>query len=189
MDNPYAAPESVITPIPVHHTASEQIRQEHLPHEASVKSIGTLYYLGAIILSLAFLSYAVTTSQILRTGTLGGYELALLIGSGLLILGLIVLQWKLAGGLRKLRPWVRIPIIIFSVIGLIGFPLGTIISGYILYLMLAAKSKMIFSPEYQQIIAETPHIRYKSSILKTVLVVILLVAALMGAAFFFRTAP
>lgn len=187
MVNPYAAPESVITPIPVHRAGAEQIRQEHLSHEASVKSIGTIYYLGAIILSLAFLSYAASTSLIISAGALGGSELALLFGTALLILGIIILQWKLAGGLRKLRPWVRIPIIVLSVIGLIGFPLGTLISAYILYLMLAAKSKMIFSPEYQQIIAETPHIRYKSGILKTVLIVILVMAALGGLAMYFTT--
>lgn len=189
MDNPYAAPESVITPIPVHNTESEQIRQAHLSHEASVKSIGSLYYLGAILLSLGFLGYMGTLFSFSRKGAAGGSEITILIVSALLMLGLIVLQWMLARGLRDLRPWVRIPTIILSIIGLLGFPLGTLISGYILYLMLSAKSKMIFSPEYRKIIADTPHLRYRTSFLKTVLVVILVIAAFMGIGFWFMAVP
>ena len=189
MDNPYAAPESVITPIPVHQTGAEQIRRAHLSHEASVISIGSLYYLGAILLSLGFLSYMVAIVLSWREGAAGGSELAVVIGGALLILAIIVLQWKLAGGLRNLRPWVRIPTIILSIIGLIGFPLGTLISAYILYLMFAAKSKMVFSPEYREIIAATPHLRYRTSFLKTVLVVILIIAAFMALAFFYKSVP
>lgn len=110
-------------------------------------------------------------------GTPGGREFLILIGLPLLLLALIILQFALAGGLRKLRPWVRIPVIILSIIGLIGFPLGTIISGYVLYLMLSAKSKMVFSTEYQRVIAQTPHIRYRSNLLVTVLVVLLVLVA------------
>jgi hypothetical protein len=183
MENPYAAPESVITTVPVSNTESEQIRQEHLSHEASVKSVGSLYYLGAILLSLGFLAFSRTA---LNSGYMNGW--GLIVGS-VLMLGIIVLQWKLATGLRQLRPWVRIPTIVLSIIGLIGFPLGTIISAYILYLMFAPKSKMIFSPEYRQVIADSPHIRYRSSILKTVLIVILVMATFMGLALYFRAHP
>jgi hypothetical protein len=183
MDNPYAAPESVITPIPVHHTEAEQIRQKHLSHEASVKSIGTLYYLGAILLLLVFFGYSSAILRVFNEGAAGGSEVGMLIGGALLMLGLIVFQWILAGGLRKLRPWVRIPTIILSIIGLIGFPIGTLISGYILYLMLSAKSKMIFSPEYQQVIAATPHLRYRTSLLRTVLIVLLVIAVFMAIGF------
>ena len=184
MENPYAAPQSVITPPPVPNTDAELIRNQHLSHEASVKSVGTLYYLGAIILLLGLLSSAVPVIPLL--GSMGGYELALILGGGLLVFTLIVLQWKLATGLRQLRPSVRIPTIVLSIIGLIGFPLGTLISAYILYLMFASKSKMVFSPEYQQVITDTPHIRYRSSVLKSVLVVILILALILGIAAFYR---
>lgn len=189
MENPYAAPESVITPVPVYNTESEQSRQAHLSHEASVKSIGSLYYLGAILLSLGFFGYIGTIFSSSGKGAAGGSELALLIGGALVMLGLIILQWMLARGLRNLRPWVRIPTIILSIIGLLGFPLGTLISGYVLYLMLSAKSKMVFSPEYRQIITDTPHLRYRTSFLKTLLIVILVVAAFMAIGFWFKAAP
>ena len=196
MENPYAAPESLITPIPVHLTGAEQVRRDHLSHEASVKSIGTLSYLGSILFLIAFWAsldsirvlHAIHRVQVGMKPMIGS-DLALIIGTSLLLLGLMILQWKLAGGLRNLRPWVRIPTIILSVIGLLGFPLGTLISGYILYLMLSAKSKMVFSPEYRQIIADTPHLRYRTSFLRTFLVVILVLAGFIAFGFWFRAVP
>jgi hypothetical protein len=50
MDNPCAAPESVIAAMPVQDSEAEKIRRGCLSHEASVKSISTLYSFGAIIL-------------------------------------------------------------------------------------------------------------------------------------------
>ena len=184
MNNPYAAPESVIAPIPVFNSDAEQIRQAHLSHEASVKSIGTLYYLGAVILLLGLIVGAVPVIPLL--GSMGASELALMLGGGLLMLALIVLQWKLAVGIRQLRPWVRIPLIILSILGLIGFPVGTLISAYILYLMFSEKSKVIFSPGYQQVIAATPHIQYRSNVLKTVLIVILIMFVILGMAIYLK---
>jgi hypothetical protein len=51
-----------------------------------------------------------------------------------------------------------------SAIGLIGFPIGTIINGYILYLLVSKKGSTIFSPEYKEIIALTPGVKYKTSV-------------------------
>jgi len=48
---------------------------------------------------------------------------------------------------------------------LIGFPIGTLIHGYILYLYWGTKGRKVFSPEYKQIIAGTPHVKYKTSII------------------------
>ena len=39
-----------------------------------------------------------------------------------------------------------------SVIGLIGFPIGTIMNAYILYLLCAAKGKRLFEPDYEGIV-------------------------------------
>jgi hypothetical protein len=65
--------------------------------------------------------------------------------------------------------------IIFSVIGLIGIPIGTLISAYFLYLLLSQKRTMVFSDEYQQVIEQTPHIKYKTSIVVIILLVLLVV--------------
>jgi hypothetical protein len=67
-------------------------------------------------------------------------------------------------GLRKLTPWGRVVGIVIGVIGLAAIPIGTILSIYILYLLLSKKSKMVFSPAYKEVMAATPKVKYKTSI-------------------------
>ena len=67
--------------------------------------------------------------------------------------------------LRALQPWARTVTIALSVIGMIGFPIGTIMNAYILYLLCAAKGKRLFEPDYEGIVAATPDIKYKTSII------------------------
>ncbi len=55
-----------------------------------------------------------------------------------------------ARGVRKLAPWARITTIVLAAIGLLGFPVGTLINGYILYLMLSKKGKRIFEDDYRR---------------------------------------
>jgi hypothetical protein len=153
----------------------EQIRTTHLQHEASVKSVGLLYYLGGG----AMLLFTVIS---LAGGRAEGFVLALifaLLGAGQIAVGT---------GLRKLRPWARIPTGILSGIGLLGFPLGTLINGYILYLIFCQKGATVFSPDYQRVMAATPHLRYRTSIV--VWIFLALVAVLVGVAIFgFVLAP
>ena len=44
-----------------------------------------------------------------------------------------------------------------------------------LYLLLSAKGKVIFSPQYQEVLKATPHIVYKTSKIVVVLGVLLLI--------------
>ncbi|MEJ1963822.1 MAG: hypothetical protein WDO56_20595 [Gammaproteobacteria bacterium] len=67
-------------------------------------------------------------------------------------------------GLRKLRPWARITTLVLSGIGLLGFPVGTLINGYILYLLLAKKGKRIFEDDYPAIVAATPDVKHRTSV-------------------------
>ena len=60
---------------------------------------------------------------------------------------------------------IKIPATIFSAIGLLSVPIGTLINGYILYLIYSAKGNMVFSEEYRKVIAATPNIKYKTSII------------------------
>jgi len=84
----------------------------------------------------------------------------LVMGTGLIWVGT---------GLRRLRKWARIPTGILSGIGLLGFPLGTLINGYILYLIFSQKGKTVFSEDYRAVIEQTPHIKYRTSIVVWVL--------------------
>src|SRR4030042_1813804 len=150
--------------------AAEEIRRQHLNHEASVRSIGALYFFGAFFIILVGIGFFLDRETPL------GVRIA-----GVLIIGLGFFQFWIGRGLRALKSWVRIPTGIFSGIGLIGFPLGTIINAYILYLVFCKEGKTVFSPEYRQVIAATPHIKYKTSIISWIILVILIVIVVLGA--------
>jgi hypothetical protein len=150
--NPYAAPAARVDDVPANPEA-EAIRRAHINHEASIKAVGFLYYLGGGVMVLAGLASLV--------GVRGG-ETAVMMAL-FLILGV---AYVFAGyGVRALRSWGRIVGIVLSVIGLLGFPVGTLINAYILYLYLSKKGRTIFAPEYQDVIAATPHVKYRTSII------------------------
>lgn len=153
--------------------AAEQIRNDHIKHEASVKSVGFLYFLAA-----AFLILAGAGGLITRDGP------SIIVG--LVFVGLGILQIWVGSGLRQLKSWARIPTAVLSGIGLLGFPLGTLINGYILYLVLCQKGRTVFSDEYKRVIEQTPHIKYKTSIVVWIflgLLLLLLALAFLGLVF------
>ena len=129
--NPYAAPTARVEDVSANAEA-EAIRQAHISHEASVKSVG-------------------------------------------------ILQLFAGWGVRGLRRWGRILGCILSALGLLGFPIGTLINAYILYLFLSKKGRTIFAPEYQDVIAATPDVKYRTSIV--VWIVLGLLVILVAAAF------
>lgn len=163
---------------------AEDIRNEHIKHEASVKSIGILYGLGAVAMLVMGVVFAFSLLGSVSRAPSGQGEPAFLVGFGVVFVVLGGLQLAVAIGLRRLKPWARIVAGIFSGIGLLGFPLGTLINGYILYLLFSQKGKMVFSEEYQEVIAQTPHIKYRTSIVVWIflgLVVFLLLFGLLAA--------
>jgi len=154
-------------------TAAEEMRKEHLKHEASVKSVGVLYYLGGgavFLFGLVGLFAVPKDSNAPIAIVVFPVLLLFLFGAGQLWVGT---------GLRRLRRWARIPTGILSSIGLLGFPIGTIINGYILYLIFSQKGKVVFSDEYQAVIEQTPHIKYRTSIVVWIVLgmLLLLIAA------------
>ncbi len=64
--------------------------------------------------------------------------------------------------------------IIILAIGLLGFPCGTVISAYLLYLLFSPKGELVFSDPYEEIIQGTPHIKYKTSIIVWIFLFILI---------------
>jgi hypothetical protein len=152
-------------------SSEASIRRDHIKHEASVKSIGVLYYLGAGLLIIAgILAFVSEEDESLITKVLVGFVL----------LGLGLLQLCVGWGLRRLRSWSRIPTIILSAIGLLAFPIGTLIHGYIMYLVVCKKGAVVFSDEYKSVIEATPDIRYKTSIVVWILLGILIAIVGLG---------
>lgn len=195
--NPYAAPaDDVESPSPVEpqFADAEAIRREHIKHEASVRSIGLLLYLGAVVLILS--------------GVIG---IASLVGAGrirtefdgmlsFLLFGLGILYFFLGRGIRTLRSWARwttvaviaIPLLLNLVLiviagaslrsgeahvgGMIGrFIIAALIPVYLLNLLLSAESATIFAPAYKEIVARTPQIKCKTSVVVVVLLIVVAV--------------
>lgn len=163
-------------PLPV--SNAEETRRKYLNHEASVKSIGALYYL-----TTAFMLWG-GIDTVLHPITRTGRPMSL--GVAVLFIVLAAVFGVAGTGLRRLQGWARIPTGILATLGLLAFPVGTIINVYVLYLIFSGKGSMVFSPEYREVMAATPHIKYKMSILVWVLLglVLLLVAVGLGAAMF-----
>lgn len=154
--NPYQTPEAnVELSVSGDQAQAEELRNQYLNHEASIRSIGLLYYLGTLAL---LISSAVLVLEFNSADPIMSLGMIALMG------GLGAAYFWIGRGLRKLQSKVKIIATVFAAIGLIGFPLGTLINGYILYLLHSAKGKMVFSEEYHNVIEATPHIKYKTSI-------------------------
>ena len=148
-------------------SAAEETRKKHLSHESSVKSVGSLYLIGGTFVLIAGIGVVLGASS-------GGRAVeGVLLGAFFLVLGGMQLWVGLA--IRRLKSWARIPVGILSGIGLLGFPIGTLINGYILYLVFSEKGKMVFSEEYQAVVRQTPHIKQRTSIVVWILLGVLLV--------------
>jgi hypothetical protein len=155
--------------LPLANPAAEQLRQAYIKHESSVKSISLLYFLagfGLLMAGIGFFISGINDESAEAVGAaIGGSLMAFLFCAGFIALGI---------NLRRLRRWTRIPIGIISGIGLLGFPIGTLIHGYILYLVFSEKGKMVFSDEYREVIRQTPHVKYRTSLAVWIILAILL---------------
>jgi hypothetical protein len=150
--NPYAAPAARVEDVD---SEAERIRREHINHESAIKSVGILYYLGGVLVTIGALASLVGAAK--EPGGAAVFIMLLLVAVGV---GQLFAGW----GVRALKPWGRIVGCVISGLGMLGFPIGTLINAYILYLFLSKKGGTIFSPEYKEVIAATPHVKYKTSI-------------------------
>lgn len=165
---------------------AEQIRREHLKHEASIRLVGTLYVLIASLLSVSgFLNPIVLLVRIAAgaANTAGG-EVGSAAAFAAISLGLAAMLFGIGVGLRRLNPSARNIAGALSRVGLIGFPIGTLINGYILWLFRSEKGRRVFSEEYRQIRAETPHIRCRTPVWFWVLVALLVGGVALSVAYF-----
>lgn len=191
--NPYAPPESALAgaePLDVggDPAEAEATRRAYLGHEASVKSIGSLHYIATFFGLLVL--FSLLSVLLTRTPANSG-GIPTLVGTFVFYLALSGLHLALGMGLNRLQIWARWTDVVLLVISLVFLLLsaGTVvfvsvlipappgalarlsliygflglITGYMLYLLLSKKGTMVFSPEYKQVIERTPHIRYKTS--------------------------
>jgi hypothetical protein len=185
-ENPFSAPiaDDIAVPLDglVDPAEAERIRREHISHEVSVKSIGLLYYLATFFLGLASIGFAFALVNAEEIPGLEGAEYMLPI-----FVVFAIIYGVVGYGIRSLASWSKIPVIFLSALSLLSIPIGTLIGGYILYLVLCAKGKVVLSPQYKEIIRQTPHVKYKTPLsswialfgLVLILVVLFVVIAMM----------
>jgi hypothetical protein len=174
--NPHAPPyASVVSRAAAN---AEAARLEHLAHESSVRSIGTLYYIGGFWMLLA--GGSLVYDAITLPAASADFS-ARDIGIGFLVLSLVsfVVGW----GVRRLKRWAGGAAVVLSAITALAVPVGTVIGGYLLYVLLAAKGRRVLASDYASIVAATPHLKCRTSIAVWIAlgVVALLTAVLVAA--------
>jgi hypothetical protein len=173
--NPYSAPQARVADVGSgDNEHAEEVRREHLKHEAGIRSAGTYYGLYALVLFFATVIFAFGAVM----GNDPQSSRAVMIISAIIFGGIFWFFYKLASGMRALKSWTRMPAAVVSGIGLLGFPVGTLINGYIMWLVLSKKGTFILSPEYAEIVAATPHIKQKTSIVVWIFLVLILAIVL-----------
>lgn len=99
---------------------NEIVRKTHLAHEASIQSVGLLYFLGAALLALT------GVMALLGVGEGGGPRWL-----GALWILLAAAYFMIARWFRLLDRKAIVPGTILAVIGLLAFPIGTLINAYV----------------------------------------------------------
>lgn len=156
---PHAMPTPLTTTtVPTSASGLETLRKDYLGHEASVRSVGVLYLIAALLMLL------IGTAELFGFSPDGPKKTTAVppwIMGGLFI-ALSLVYFQIGRWLRALNPKARTPATVLAVLGLLGFPVGTLINLYILYLLRSDKGTMVFSEHYQEVMTATPHIRYKT---------------------------
>ncbi len=175
-ENPYQTPTVSEVAAPAEPLSeAAQIRQMHLRHEASLRGMGTLFFLGGAIGTLIAVSVSLDWFSG-RGRQPQGSEFLLIF----LFMGLIPVQFFTWWGLRKLRPWSKIPAGIMSGLGLMALGLGTILSIYFLYLLFCAKGRFVLSPAYQEIVDQTPGMKYKTPLWNWIVLGLIVLLVIIG---------
>ncbi len=152
--NPYASPIVLATAITdAESSDAGTIRHAHLNREAEIRAVGWLYYFGAAIVVLLWLLFVFAIFPRDVEGPRGRMLL------GVTYFLVFLAHVALGSGLRHLSTWVRWPVGLLSCLGLVVFPAGTLINGYVLYLLFSRKGWMVLSRRYQQVVAQTPHLK------------------------------
>lgn len=146
--DPYAPPKAELRDADAP-TGVEALRISLIGHERQLKSVGSLYLLGAILMTLG------GTVALVNAGASA---------SGIAIVAIGLALGALGIGFYLLRPWVRIPGGAIAAIGMLAIPVGTLMGAYVLYVMFCKSGRTILAPPYRAVIRATPHVKYRRTI-------------------------
>ena len=186
---------------------AEATRRAYLGHEASVKALGSLQYLGAFFCVFGMLFFFAAAAGLvdMNAGRQGmtpeQMRIFNAVAGGAFVAGFAIYA-GLGYGLRSLQPWARWVMIVLTSLsllataaqvvflaavnpaaaagGLVGAVIPSLITGYILYLVASAKGAMVFSGEYKDVIRKTPGIKYKTSIIVKIFLGLLIFVIVLG---------
>lgn len=166
--NPYQAPATPPAEVSVDFSNPQVVRSAYLAHEASVRSIGYLFlFAGSVCITpiMGLLVGLFSVGLLPEDVTL---SIGIVAFSGFALLGV---GW----GLYRLRNWARLIAAALSVLlSLFQFPFGTAGGIFMLYFLFSEKGNIVFSDEYSSVIAQTPHMRPRTSGLMWLLGLLLL---------------
>ena len=180
--NPYAAPKAEVL---THVSAEEAERRAHISTESSIKTLGCLYLVGAVLCLGSLGMFAITMST--SRGSVPPADELLKIAAAMALLGAV------GYGLRRLQFWAAVLATLvsgfFIILAVPMMPqsvVGLVIHVAIIATVLGQKGRRVMRPDYQQIIASTPDVRQRTSKWVWVLLVILLIvlAAVLGSLYF-----
>lgn len=158
-DNPYAPPTAALVDGELGtQSDDEELRRAHVRHERQLKAVGVLYLFGGALMALASIPLMFASAD------LDGGEEGWALGLAALYAGMGIGSLVVGVGFLRLRPWVRVPGAVLSTLGLLAVPIGTLINGWILYLMFCARGRTVLGPDYARVIAATPHVRYRRTL-------------------------
>ncbi len=173
---------------------AELIRKSHLNHEANIQGFGCLYTLGGIMGILGAIFYIGIGIFVMAGGGVSEELQPLVFGAngdpmvagitttlvGVIFLAIAVAQLFAGRSMQTLNPSGKILAIVVAAIGMLQFPCGTLISGYLLYLLVSAKGRTVYSSAYKEVMQATPHIRYRTSIIVWIFLFLLIGVILLG---------
>ena len=130
----------------------ERVRADHASAEAGVRALGTVYWLGGVALAL------VTGASLALPSLLAGTPLGGLAAYGTLtgVACALGLALAVAGErLRALNPAARSVSLALSAVAMLAFPVGTLLGGYGLVLLLSERGAFVLSDEHRVARAQT----------------------------------
>jgi len=149
--NPYASPATVEQPPEAQSVSRIRARQIRAANSGAERSLRQLVLcLGGGYLLLAGVSYTTLFAGI-GPNSQQPFYLALGVTSTLALVSTLIIGF----GARRLAAWSRRPLTVLCGLGLFLFPLGTILSLPILWILYVRRPPRLLTPEYEQIVRES----------------------------------